>query len=170
VVVKHSAKSCLGRICAFLATLGPIGYLPAPGTCGSIAAIFLLWGVRGCEAHYGLSNLVITLLVMGLSFWIIEGALTVFYGKDPQQIVLDEVVGFFLAMYIFPFKPLYIVLTFILFRLFDIEKPFGIRALEDLPGAWGIIADDVAAGLMAGFFVSWLVFAFQKLGVGYGWL
>ena len=168
--MRNITQNGIGRICAFFASLGPIGYLPAPGTCGSFAAIFLLWGARDLCMRYGISNLVMTLLVMGLAFWLVEGALSVMHGKDPQQIVLDEVVGFFIAMYIFPFKPLYLVLTFLLFRLFDIEKPFGIHTLEELPRAWGVIADDVAAGLMAGFCVSWLVLGFQKLGVGYGWL
>lgn len=157
-----------GKICAFFATLGPIGYLPAPGTCGTIASIFLLWGARLLGARYGISNLVITFSVMALAFFLIQCALLVLRGKDPQEIVVDEVAGYFVAMYLFDFTLIAIALTFILFRLFDIEKPWGISSLQDLPGAWGVIADDIAAGLMAGLIVSWVGLGLKLLGISVG--
>lgn len=162
----NAFRVLIGKICAFLASLGPIGHLPAPGTCGTFAAIFILYGARVIGARYGLSNLVITVLALVIAYVLIKGALIVFRQKDPQQIVIDEVAGYFVAMYMFSFNLITIALTFILFRLFDIEKPWGIASLENLPGAWGIIADDVAAGVMTMFVVSWVIYGLELFGIG----
>ena len=73
--------------------------------------------------------------------------------KDPQQVVIDEVAGQMIALLGFPFfVPLtwkYLLASLILFRAFDIVKPPPVRQLEKLPGGWGIMLDDVAAGLLA---------------------
>ncbi len=69
--------------------------------------------------------------------------------KDPRRIVIDEVVGQWLAVFLMPARWLPILLGFLLFRFFDILKPLGIRRLEALPAGWGIMADDVAAGLIS---------------------
>lgn len=163
-----TTRTIIGKIAAFFATLGPVGYLPAPGTCGTIAAIFLLWGARTSGARYGLSNLVITFSVLIFAFILIKTALWVLRGRDPQQIVVDEVAGYFVAMYLFDFNLITVALTFILFRLFDIEKPWGISILEDLPGAWGILSDDVAAGILTGFVVSWVGLGLRVFGITIG--
>lgn len=149
-----------------IATLGPVGYLPAPGTCGSLVAIFLLGLMRKAALVYGFSSLFLTAGGMLIAFWVIRGALLVTRQKDPQCIVIDEVIGFFIAMYALPFTFVSLALAFIFFRFFDIEKPLGIKLLEELPGAWGILADDVSAGLLASFSVSWLIFFLQAIGVG----
>lgn len=67
--------------------------------------------------------------------------------KDPRRIVVDEVVGQWVALFLVPARWLPVLLGFFLFRFFDILKPLGIRRLEALPSGWGIMADDVAAGL-----------------------
>lgn len=164
-----STRTIIGKIAVFFATLGPIGYLPAPGTCGTVAAIFLLWGARTMGARYGISNLVITCCVLAVAFMLVSAALWVLRGRDPQQIVLDEVAGYFIAMYLFDFNLITVALTFILFRLFDIEKPWGIGVLEELPGAWGIISDDIAAGILTGFAVSWVGFGLKLVGITIGY-
>lgn len=67
-------------------------------------------------------------------------------GHDNGHIVIDEVVGYWFAMYIFPPTLYYIVFGFILFRFFDIAKPFPINKLQNLPKGWGVMADDILAG------------------------
>jgi len=69
--------------------------------------------------------------------------------EDPQFVVIDEVIGQWIALLFCPFDWLHALIALILFRLFDITKPFPARQLENLPGGWGIVFDDVAAGLYA---------------------
>ena len=70
--------------------------------------------------------------------------------EDPRYIVIDEVAGMFLALFALPSDNFKVCLiAFILFRIFDIVKPFGINRLQDIHGGVGIVADDLAAGLLA---------------------
>jgi phosphatidylglycerophosphatase A len=69
--------------------------------------------------------------------------------KDPQFVVIDEVAGQWIALLGCPFDLRHAAIALVLFRLFDITKPFPARQLESLPGGWGIVFDDVAAGLYA---------------------
>jgi phosphatidylglycerophosphatase A len=71
--------------------------------------------------------------------------------RDPSCAVIDEVLGMGVAMFLLPQGPEwpFIIMAVILFRLFDIWKPFPIRRLEKLPGGWGIMTDDLVAGLYA---------------------
>lgn len=143
----------IARICKFIATLGPIGYLPfAPGTWGTLCAIFLLKWYRVGLMQLGVfTEALTTPLLVVLAYYIIKHALPACdpLEDDPQEIVLDEVAGFFVAMFSLSFAPIPLLLGFGFFRLFDIVKPFGIDALQTLPGALGILADDIAAGALA---------------------
>ena len=69
------------------------------------------------------------------------------WGHDPSRIVADEMIGLWIAMIAVPFSWLNLALAFGLFRLFDIWKPMGIRRMEKFPGGWGVMLDDVLAGL-----------------------
>ena len=69
--------------------------------------------------------------------------------KDPGRIVIDEACGQLIALFLAPPDPVAVGAAFFLFRAFDILKPFPIRKLERLPGGWGIMADDVGAGLVS---------------------
>lgn len=73
------------------------------------------------------------------------------WGHDPSRIVVDELVGVWVAMLGVPNNWQNLLLAFGLFRLFDIWKPLGIRKFEQMPGGWGVMMDDVAAGVAAGF-------------------
>jgi phosphatidylglycerophosphatase A len=80
------------------------------------------------------------------------------WGKDSSKVVIDEVAGMAIALLFVPHKIAYAVIALILFRFFDIVKPLGIRALEKWPGGWGVMADDVLAGLYALIVIQVLLF------------
>jgi len=121
-----------------------VGLLPkAPGTWGSLFGLLLVLLTRWNGFLY-------TLTFIGLVAW---GAWA--YKRitdpdpDPQYIVIDEVCGIFVTFMMIPMTWTTAVLGFALFRLFDIWKPFPLRSLERIPKFWGIMADDIGAGLYA---------------------
>jgi phosphatidylglycerophosphatase A len=71
------------------------------------------------------------------------------WGKDHSRVVIDEVAGLFVSVLFVPATLQYLIAGFILFRFFDIAKPLFIRRLEALPGGWGVMADDLLAGVYA---------------------
>jgi phosphatidylglycerophosphatase A len=140
---------------AFLvATFFGAGYLkPGPGTYGSVAAV-LLWAAAGSGLHLS-SNGLLLALGIGIALTLILGvpAATIAEreagGHDPGFVVIDEVAGQWITLLGSPFDWRHGVIALVLFRLFDITKPFPVRRFERLPGGWGIVFDDVAAGLYA---------------------
>lgn len=141
-----------------IATAGGAGLIrPAPGTWGSlVAALAGLGAVLGWGASAGpvLGALAVGATILGLL--VLPPVLAALADPDPSQVVIDEVAGCWLAMALVPgqalaARPLLATaLAFALFRLFDIAKPWPVSAAERLPGAWGVMADDLAAGLLAG--------------------
>jgi phosphatidylglycerophosphatase A len=132
-----------------LATLGSLGYTKAPGTVGSLVA---LGGVYVMNAWTeSLSIQVFLIIIMsGIALASIKRAVTYFSDDDPQQIIIDEVVGCFVAFYGLPLKGSIVFVCFILFRLFDITKIAGIAYVEKMgEQSWAILADDLVAGLLA---------------------
>ena len=122
-----------------------IGYCPfGSGTLGSVAGLLLFLLVQG---YFWLQfALVIGLLCLGI--WLCTLAEGVFKEKDSHKIVLDEVVGILITLLGVPILGWPVLLMgFFLNRMFDIYKPFGIRKLENIPGGWGVMLDDVGAGL-----------------------
>lgn len=139
----------MNRLFRFLATLGPVGYVPASGTVATLVAVPLVWAMEDLSAA---DYLLVSGTLLVASFWIIQRALNVFEAKnhDPSEIVLDEVVGFVVLFNLIPITPLSIVLAFLLFRFFDIVKPLGIKRCENLVGSIGVVVDDLLAGFYAG--------------------
>ena len=138
-----------------IATLGPIGYLPAPGTAGSlVAAIFGVF----ITIYFGIMTLVVMIVIAALvSFPAIDAHHALTGKHDNKEIIIDEFVGQWLVFLAIPLTPLWgwnylllVGLAFILFRVFDILKPPPVSTAEELPGAAGVIADDVMAGVLAG--------------------
>lgn len=136
------------------ATLGPLGRrLPAPGTWGSLAG--LMYYTVIFAGRYGVIG---TVLLSALGCYVavaICGEAEFRLGRrDPGEVILDEFVALPLCFlgwsHLVVGFPAWVVFLagFGLFRLFDIVKPFGIRRLQDLPGGWGVVADDVAAALL----------------------
>lgn len=142
----------------WLATVGRLGeLLPAPGTTvGSVVGVVLFALLtRLVPASPRVVSAIGLVLLLPLAVWAC-GAEAVRRGvTDPGPVVLDEVAGQWLALAVLTVwrpgipRPLMLGLSFLLFRAFDVLKPWPISALERLPGGWGIVADDLAAGLAA---------------------
>jgi phosphatidylglycerophosphatase A len=133
---------------ALFLSFGGSGYLPRmPGTWGSLAAlppgVLILW-LGGGWALAAAGVLATLAGAVGAHVYLRR-----FGGEDPQEIVIDEVGGQWLALAPMTLDPLSIAVAFLAFRLFDTLKPWPINALERLPGGLGIMADDAAAGLVA---------------------
>jgi len=129
-----------------IATLGPIGYLPAPGTMGTLAALPFVYFISLLSLPHQACIILVTSIV---SLFIIDKALKSFNNVDPSQIVVDEFVGCLVTFAGIQFDLSSVLAGFLLFRLFDILKPLGIKKIEKLPGAWGVLLDDYAAGTLA---------------------
>lgn len=129
------------------------GLIPfAPGTMGALLAVALWLGVSLCVNYSALWW--ITLCAVCL--FTVAGAysatvLKPVWGKDPSRVVIDEMVGTWIALLAVPsVEPMawgYVAGAFVLFRLFDIFKPLGIRRMERFPAGIGVMADDVLAGV-----------------------
>ena len=134
------------KIIKDLATLGRIGSLPAPGTMGTLAALPFVYFISLLSLPYQICAILFTSTI---SLFIIDKALESFSDVDPSQIVLDEFVGCLVTFVGIQFDLSSVLAGFLLFRLFDIVKPLGIKKIEKLPGAWGVLLDDYAAGSLA---------------------
>lgn len=148
----------LSLICKQIATLGPIGYLPAPGTCGTFASMFLVMGA----AYLGISTMQLTIalcIIYVVAHACVVRALEHFSDRDPQQIIIDELIGYTFVTLFFARTPFNLFLAACVFRFFDIAKPLGVGRVQELDGADGIILDDVMAGVYS-------IVALVLLGVG----
>jgi phosphatidylglycerophosphatase A len=128
-----------------IATAMGSGYAPlAPGTAGSLLAVFLI--------YYFFPPtwiLVISILLLFFLGVYTSGKLEKIHGEDPSLVVIDEVVGMALSLLFLPRNWLLFLSAFLLFRLFDIVKPAPINASQKLRAGWGIMIDDVLAGISA---------------------
>ena len=156
-----------------------VGYLPlAPGTFGSLVGVLIYlvfgwiessvstnfsakgWSETQITAWIHAFNLIVFLLFCLLGVWATTRATKLFQNKDPQQAVVDEVIGQLITFLFIPFGSgwYFILAGFLLFRLFDIWKPYPINSLQNLPAGIGVCADDILAGVYAGVCLS-LIYA-----------
>jgi len=126
------------------------GWLPwAPGTWGSLAALPFAWVILAYGGGSGTLALA-SLAIFAIGVWTVEIALQATQAKDPSWIVVDEVVGQWLTLLAAPFSLVGFAAAFLLFRLFDIWKPWPVRwADRKLGGGLGVMADDVMAAIYA---------------------
>jgi len=119
----------------------------APGTAGTVVGILFFLGFSYLSP---LLYFITTIAFIFLSAWIADGAEKIFQQKDVRTIVIDEIAGFLVTMLWIPFTLINVVIGFFLFRLLDILKPYPAGWIDrNLSGGWGIVLDDVAAGIYA---------------------
>jgi phosphatidylglycerophosphatase A len=134
------------RIGVFVATGAYVGFAPvAPGTCGSIVGLAVFYAVR----HRGSMSLeaAAVVLLVAVGVWSAAEAERHFGRVDPGPVVIDEVVGMLITLAFVPVNVAGAIVGFLVFRFLDVVKPWPARRLERLPGGWGIVFDDVMAGL-----------------------
>ena len=132
-----------------MATVGGIGRLPyMPGTAGSAAGLALAWFLYSLWGPVAVAAAIVPLAALGIAA---SSTLAANLSqRDPSVIVIDEVCGMLVAVAGLSLTGLTALGAFLLFRLFDIAKPFPISWIERrLPGGWGVMGDDLAAGLAA---------------------
>lgn len=134
----------------FLSTWFYSGLLPkAPGTWGSLTALPFAWFIL----HFShLQVLLVTcMMVLIVGVWATKDYMNTTGRQDPGEVVIDEVVGQWLPfLFVADLTLVNFALAFILFRFFDILKPWPIKYFDQRHDAWGVMLDDVIAGLMAG--------------------
>ena len=134
----------------FIGTGFGSGFSPvAPGTAGALLATLIWYGVSCLVSGVCLWWLTVA-WVVAFTFAGIWAAnrLEPYWGEDPSRVVVDEMVGVWIALLAVPAGHVWYALgAFALFRLFDIFKPLGIRRMESLPGGVGVMMDDVLSGI-----------------------
>ena len=139
------------RIALAISTFFGCGYFRSgPGTTGSAAAILVAWLLHKYAQFGPAQILVLGLVLLWPAIWAATRTERYLRKTDPGMVVIDEVLGQWLTLAgaaVWNWKAY--LAAFQLFRLFDITKPFPARQLESLPEGWGIVFDDVAAGLYA---------------------
>jgi phosphatidylglycerophosphatase A len=141
-------KELIKRPICFLGLGFGSGLAPkAPGTFGTLAAVPIVWGMQSLS----LTNyLLVTLIAFIVGIWICQQSAQWLQMEDPSAVVWDEIVGYMVTMIAAPQGWEWLVLGFILFRIFDIWKPWPIKwADQKLHGGFGIMVDDVIAGVFA---------------------
>ncbi|MBA3888285.1 MAG: phosphatidylglycerophosphatase A, partial [Acidobacteria bacterium] len=136
------------RLAVFIATVGYCGYFPlAPGTVGSAAGLIfylLVWWSQSPLVEVGL---IVVLFAIGV--WAGTASERYFGGIDPGPVVIDEVVGMLITLAFIPVGWSGALAGFVLFRIFDVIKPYPANRLEALHGGLGVMADDAMAAVYA---------------------
>lgn len=138
------------RLATFFLSAGGAGYIPvAPGTWGTLVGVILIY----CGSLMGMTHswwpLVLSTIIVSVIAHRLIAYLPETWEHDDGRIVIDEVIGIFVTLWLLPITPLSLGCGFILFRIFDIWKPLGIRRLDAWRTDWGVIADDILAGIYA---------------------
>jgi phosphatidylglycerophosphatase A len=142
------------KLITFLATGFGSGLVPvAPGTAGTLVGVLIC---LLCLPMPWIVRLFFVLVLSALSFYVSGQAEKIYQKKDDQRIVIDEIIGLQITMLPVAINVLNLCAAFVLFRIFDIFKPFPVRNLQELPGGWGVVSDDVGAGIYAAA-VMWLL-------------
>ncbi|GAC1452782.1 MAG: phosphatidylglycerophosphatase A [Chitinophagaceae bacterium] len=138
-----------------IATCGGIGYIKGGGTVAAILYAILWLVIRPSINNMPVQ--VILFLLLAVTGIIVSNRLESTWGKDSSKIVIDEVAGMCCTLLFVPHIWQYALTGLVLFRFFDIVKPLYISSAEKLPGGWGVMTDDVAAGICANLLLQLIV-------------
>ena len=133
-----------------------MGYVPrAPGTLGTLWGVVVVWLLSTRDVYWNGAAIAAVTLV---SIYVAHHAANAIGSKDPRCVVIDEICGLMVASFMIPFGWKTAILVFILFRFFDILKPWPVSLIDKgLGGGAGIVLDDVAAGVYANIFVQIII-------------
>jgi phosphatidylglycerophosphatase A len=134
MTLQKAIANCLG-----------IGYIKGGGTIAA-AACCIPWYLARTVGSFDWIALAVTVIITALGIWS-AAAVEKDWGKDSSRVVIDEAAGMMISLLFIPVTLPYVITGFILFRLLDITKPLLIRKTESLPSGWGVMMDDILAGL-----------------------
>ncbi len=135
-----------------------IGYIgKGAGSISALVCCFFWWWFAR-KGHDGIWEVTITLVIVILGVWS-AGKVEMLWGKDHQRVVIDEVAGMCISLLWVPVQIKYLLTAFILFRFFDIVKPLFIKRVEGFSGGWGVMSDDVLAGIYTNLILQLIVIA-----------
>ncbi len=168
--IKKESLTASERVAYALATGMGAGFVPiAPGTAGALEGVGIYLAIYAFNLGQGsalFALAIINLVLFGVGVWASNQTCAITELKDPHLVVIDEISGQLIALTPLVLLPSFsiraVVIGFLLFRLFDIYKPYPIRKLERLRGGLGVMADDALAGLYAAVLV-WLCGHFRVL-------
>ena len=124
-----------------------IGFIgKGAGTVSSLATCIFWYLFHAGDIYPPSLSVLITLLICIIGVWS-ANKIEVLWGRDSNRVVIDEIAGMCITLLFVPVSVKYILTGFVLFRFFDIIKPLFISKLESLPGGWGVMADDILAGI-----------------------
>jgi phosphatidylglycerophosphatase A len=130
------------------ATVFGIGYIgKGAGTVAAIACC-ICWHMARVGNYPGHIAIIITALIIAIGIWS-GNKVEPIWGKDHGRVVIDEIAGMCISLLFIPATLTYVAIALVLFRFFDIVKPLYIKKLEALKGGWGVMMDDVLAGVYA---------------------
>lgn len=132
-----------------------IGYIKGGGTLASILCCICLYLVPIRISIWVSILIALTLFVLGT---IAANKVEAIWGKDNYRVVIDEIAGMYITMMLIPLSIKFLIIGLVLFRFFDIFKPLYIRRAEKLPGGFGVMMDDVVAGIYANILLQVAIF------------
>ena len=144
------------RLHKWIAGCFGIGHIKGGGTIAALVTC-VAWWLQQSDSGFGKWTIVITAAVLIIGTWsssIVEKD----WGKDSSRVVIDEVAGMCIGLLFVPVTIKWIVIGLVLFRFFDIVKPLYIRKAEALPAGWGVMADDVLAGIYTNLLLQLIIY------------
>jgi phosphatidylglycerophosphatase A len=141
----------------YIASVAGIGYIKKGG--GTVAAIAFcaIWYLLPASYVSSYWQVIVTVLICAIGTWS-SSKVDSIWGKDSSKVVVDEVAGMAITLLYAPHDIYFLLLGLLLFRIFDIAKPLGIKRLEKLPKGWGVMADDVLAGFYSFILLQWSLY------------
>ena len=159
--MEEQAGLGMKRLASIIASFLYLGYFPLfPGTIGAVAGVGLYLLVYRSIIAY----IILTFFILILGFLTSGKAEEVFQIRDAGKIVIDEVGGMLIALFMVPFSPLHTLIGFLIFRAIDAWKPYPIGIIERKKGSLGVMGDDILAGIYTN-----LLLQFVIRGVGKVW-
>lgn len=146
----------MNRLSKTIASVFGIGFIKGGGSVAA-AVTCLFWFWLQADEKFALYLLPVTVLVTVLGVWV-SNKVEADWGSDSSKVVIDEVAGMCITLLFVPVTVKFLIIGFVLFRFFDIVKPLFIKKAEVLPGGWGVMADDVLAGVFANIILQMIVY------------
>ncbi len=144
------------KIYKTIASVFGIGFIKGGGSIAAAVTVLVWFGFQSIS-NIQVYFLPVTILITILGIWV-SNKVEADWGKDSNKVVIDEVAGMCISLLFITPTIVNLLIGFVLFRFFDIAKPLLIRKAEALPGGWGVMADDVLAGLYANILLQLIVY------------